>query len=69
MKNAPQVFSADSLTRDWPVTAFHDDFARTQERALARPPAPRDARGLRARARLAWRVFSGKADALVWRGQ
>ncbi|MEX3983912.1 hypothetical protein AB4Y45_33545 [Paraburkholderia sp. EG287A] len=69
MKKAPQVFFSDSLHGDWPLTAFHDDFARTQERALMRPPAPQESRGLRARARLAWRVFTGKADALVWRGQ
>jgi len=69
MKKAPQQFAVEDLRKDWPETAFHDDFANTQERVLARPQAPYAAHGLRARARLAWRVFTGRADALVWRGQ
>jgi hypothetical protein len=69
MKKAPQVISAEKLREDWPLTAIHDEFTESHERALQRPAAPYAARGLRARARAAWLVFTGKADALMWRGQ
>jgi hypothetical protein len=69
MKKAPQQFAVEDLRQDWPETVFHNDSASEHQRVLQRPPAPHAAQGLRARAKLAWRVFTGKADALVWRGQ
>jgi hypothetical protein len=64
----PQLISADSLARDWPMKKV-----RTKEMShaktsgwywvLARPMA---IGGLLTRARLAWGVFTGRYDALRW---
>ena len=57
----PAIFSADELRR-WTVTTTFNDI----EWVCARPMAPTRF-GLLHRLRTAWRVFTGRYDAVYWK--
>lgn len=59
--SVPQIIHADQLTKDWPRVEIVDAAGRGW--MLVRPYALGN---VITRVRLAWGVFTGKYDALMW---
>jgi hypothetical protein len=65
MKNAPSRFNAAELTQGWP--AFKQLEVQGEKKMV--PGRPVGKFGLVHRIKMAWSVFTGKADAVFWEGQ
>ena len=68
MKQGPQVYFADDL-KDWSVSTAAQHPERGEVYVAARPMCASWNKTLTHRLRMAWDVFTGKADVLRWHQQ
>lgn len=65
MNAPPSTYQIDNLLR----AIEHNTVEAQVARGVWVPARPLRVGGIRERLRAAWLVFTGKADALLWRGQ
>lgn len=67
-KRTPQIYTVESL-QGWPDKAEFLDSENNRIWAYKRPKGFNNGHSLRWRCIVAYRVFTGRYDALKWRGQ